>query len=200
VVAIISITAAGLICTGKAEGDNEQGQTTWEPKSHTALLHNRWAEIEADRAATQVAQVEAAQQHEAYQAQLREQERQAAEAARIEEERRQREQQEQSSSWASSSSSLSASWREAGSLANGSTNGISSHWDAVASCESTNNWSINTGNGFYGGLQFTQSTWEAYGGLQYAPRADLATREQQIAVAEGVLAGQGPGAWPNCYQ
>ncbi|GGS21041.1 hypothetical protein GCM10010252_70470 [Streptomyces aureoverticillatus] len=73
-------------------------------------------------------------------------------------------------------------------------------WNKVAACESTNNWSINTGNGFYGGLQFTQSTWEAYGGTAYAPRADLATKDQQIAVAEKVLDGQGPGAWPVCSQ
>ncbi|MGJ5756469.1 LysM domain-containing protein [Streptomyces puniciscabiei] len=71
-------------------------------------------------------------------------------------------------------------------------------WNKVAACESSGNWSINTGNGYYGGLQFTQSTWEAYGGTRYAPRADLATREQQIAVAEKVLDGQGPGAWPVC--
>jgi len=71
-------------------------------------------------------------------------------------------------------------------------------WERVAQCESTGNWSINTGNGFYGGLQFTQSTWEAFGGTQYAPRADLATKEQQIAIAEKVLEGQGPGAWPVC--
>ncbi|MER6733300.1 transglycosylase family protein [Streptomyces puniciscabiei] len=71
-------------------------------------------------------------------------------------------------------------------------------WNKVAACESSGNWSINTGNGYYGGLQFTQSTWEAYGGTRYAPRADLATREQQIAVAGRVLDGQGPGAWPVC--
>ncbi|MEU6242175.1 transglycosylase family protein [Streptomyces sp. NPDC047024] len=74
----------------------------------------------------------------------------------------------------------------------------SSTWNKVAACESSGDWSINTGNGFYGGLQFTRSTWEAYGGTRYAPRADLATREQQIAVAEKVLDGQGPGAWPVC--
>ena len=73
-----------------------------------------------------------------------------------------------------------------------------STWNKVAACESTGNWSINTGNGFYGGLQFTRSTWEAYGGATYAPRADLATKDQQIAVAEKVLAAQGPGAWPIC--
>ncbi|CAM5506554.1 hypothetical protein STENM327S_08346 [Streptomyces tendae] len=56
-------------------------------------------------------------------------------------------------------------------------------WDKVAACESTDDWDINTGNGYYGGLQFTQSTWEAFGGTRYAPRADLATKEQQIAVA-----------------
>lgn len=71
-------------------------------------------------------------------------------------------------------------------------------WDKVASCESSGNWSINTGNGYYGGLQFTASTWKAYGGLAYAPRADLATKRQQITVAERVLKGQGPGAWPVC--
>ncbi|MFF8032112.1 transglycosylase family protein [Streptomyces sp. NPDC016626] len=71
-------------------------------------------------------------------------------------------------------------------------------WDKVAACESSNDWNINTGNGYYGGLQFTQSTWEAYGGARYAPRADLATKDQQIAVAEKVLDGQGPGAWPAC--
>ncbi|MFE0798728.1 transglycosylase family protein [Streptomyces sp. NPDC058812] len=73
-------------------------------------------------------------------------------------------------------------------------------WDKVAACESTNDWDINTGNGYYGGLQFTQSTWEAFGGTEYAPRADLATKDQQIAIAEKVLDGQGPGAWPVCSQ
>ncbi|MET9750202.1 MULTISPECIES: transglycosylase family protein [Streptomyces] len=73
-------------------------------------------------------------------------------------------------------------------------------WDKVAACESTHDWDINTGNGYYGGLQFTQSTWEAFGGTRYAPRADLATRDQQIAVAEKVLDAQGPGAWPVCSQ
>ncbi|WP_063747508.1 MULTISPECIES: transglycosylase family protein [Kitasatospora] len=71
-------------------------------------------------------------------------------------------------------------------------------WDKVAQCESSGNWSINTGNGFYGGLQFTASTWAEFGGTAYASRADLATKEQQIATAEKVLAVQGPGAWPVC--
>ncbi|WTY39828.1 transglycosylase family protein [Nocardia salmonicida] len=69
------------------------------------------------------------------------------------------------------------------------------NWDAVAQCESTGNWNINTGNGYYGGLQFSQSTWEAYGG---AGSASNASREEQIRVAENVLAAQGPGAWPVC--
>lgn len=73
-----------------------------------------------------------------------------------------------------------------------------SRWDQVAACESTNNWSINTGNGFYGGLQFTYDTWLAYGGGEFAETANLATREQQIIIAERTLAGQGWGAWPNC--
>ncbi|NGO67747.1 transglycosylase family protein [Streptomyces boncukensis] len=71
-------------------------------------------------------------------------------------------------------------------------------WEKVAACESSGKWNINTGNGFYGGLQFKQSTWQAYGGTAYAARADLASKEQQTAVAEKVLAGQGPRAWPNC--
>jgi resuscitation-promoting factor RpfA len=73
-----------------------------------------------------------------------------------------------------------------------------STWDRLAQCESGGNWQINTGNGFYGGLQFTQSTWQAYGGTKYASRADHASRSAQIAVAERVLAGQGWGAWPAC--
>ncbi|WP_441248773.1 transglycosylase family protein [Kitasatospora sp. McL0602] len=73
-----------------------------------------------------------------------------------------------------------------------------STWDKVAQCESTGDWSINTGNGFYGGLQFTSSTWAAYGGTQYAAQANQATKAQQIATAEKVLADQGPGAWPVC--
>ncbi|MEU9075263.1 transglycosylase family protein [Kitasatospora sp. NPDC048538] len=73
-----------------------------------------------------------------------------------------------------------------------------STWDAVAQCESGGNWAINTGNGFYGGLQFTSSTWAAFGGTAYASQANLATKAQQISVAEKVLASQGPGAWPVC--
>jgi len=73
-----------------------------------------------------------------------------------------------------------------------------STWDRVAQCESGGNWHINTGNGFYGGLQFTQQTWAGYGGTAYASRADLASKSAQIAVAEKVLAGQGWGAWPVC--
>jgi len=70
-----------------------------------------------------------------------------------------------------------------------------STWDSVAQCESSGNWSINTGNGYFGGLQFSQSTWDEYGGGAYASRADLATRSQQIVIAEKTLAGQGWGAW-----
>lgn len=71
-------------------------------------------------------------------------------------------------------------------------------WEKVAACESSGKWDINNGNGYFGGLQFAQSTWQAYGGTAYAARADLAGKDQQIAVAEKVLKGQGPGAWPNC--
>ncbi|MCT9080044.1 LysM peptidoglycan-binding domain-containing protein [Streptomyces fulvoviolaceus] len=73
-----------------------------------------------------------------------------------------------------------------------------SEWDTVAQCESGGNWSINTGNGYYGGLQFSASTWAAYGGTAYASTADQASQSEQIAVAEKVLASQGKGAWPNC--
>jgi LysM repeat protein len=72
------------------------------------------------------------------------------------------------------------------------------NWAAIAACESGGNWSDNTGNGFYGGLQFSQGTWDAYGGGQYAASANGASEGQQIAVAERVLAGQGIGAWPVC--
>jgi nucleoid-associated protein YgaU len=71
-------------------------------------------------------------------------------------------------------------------------------WSGVAQCESGGNWSINTGNGYSGGLQFSPSTWAAYGGTAYAPSAGQASASQQIAVAEKVLAGQGIGAWPVC--
>ncbi|MFF7439400.1 transglycosylase family protein [Streptomyces sp. NPDC008122] len=71
-------------------------------------------------------------------------------------------------------------------------------WGCVADCESTGRWHLNTGNGFYGGLQFWHPTWVEHGGLAYARRADLATRQQQITVAEEVLRTQGWGAWPVC--
>ncbi|WP_328970109.1 transglycosylase family protein [Streptomyces sp. NBC_00239] len=73
-----------------------------------------------------------------------------------------------------------------------------SEWDAVAQCESGGDWSINTGNGYYGGLQFSSSTWAAFGGTAYAPQANQASKSQQIAIGEKVLAGQGKGAWPSC--
>jgi uncharacterized protein YabE (DUF348 family) len=74
------------------------------------------------------------------------------------------------------------------------------NWDAVAQCESGGNWAINTGNGFYGGLQFDYGTWLSNGGGAYAPRADLATRAQQIAIANKVYAARGSSPWPVCGQ
>lgn len=71
-------------------------------------------------------------------------------------------------------------------------------WDTVAACESGGNWAINTGNGYQGGVQFSQSTWSGFGGGEFAPSAHMATKEQQIIVAERTLAGQGKGAWPTC--
>ena len=85
----------------------------------------------------------------------------------------------------------------AGGMATANTAHAASVWDSVAQCESGGNWAINTGNGFYGGLQFTMSTWRAYGGTGSPQNA---SRETQIAVAQRVLAGQGPGAWPVCSQ
>ncbi|MGW2372701.1 transglycosylase family protein [Kitasatospora sp. NPDC001683] len=82
--------------------------------------------------------------------------------------------------------------------ATGASAAPASAWDSVAQCESGGDWGINTGNGFYGGLQFTSSTWKAYGGTAYAAQANQASKGQQIAVAEKVLASQGPGAWPVC--
>jgi resuscitation-promoting factor RpfA len=79
--------------------------------------------------------------------------------------------------------------------ANAATDG---EWDQVARCESGGNWGINTGNGYLGGLQFTPGTWSAHGGGQYAPAANMASKDQQIAIAERVLASQGRGAWPVC--
>ncbi|MBB1246815.1 transglycosylase family protein, partial [Streptomyces durbertensis] len=73
-----------------------------------------------------------------------------------------------------------------------------STWDAVAQCESGGTWSANQDNGYYGGFQLTLKTWKKYGGTEYAARPDLASRGQQIAVAEKILAGEGPEAWPVC--
>ncbi len=82
-----------------------------------------------------------------------------------------------------------------GATAHAATDG---EWDRVAACESGGNWAINTGNGYHGGLQFSPGTWAAHGGTQYAPTANQATKAQQIAIAERVLATQGKGAWPTC--
>lgn len=73
-----------------------------------------------------------------------------------------------------------------------------STWDRLANCESGGDWSINTGNGYYGGLQFSGGTWRAYGGGRYASTANRASREEQIDIAESVLGSQGWGAWPAC--
>jgi LysM repeat protein len=71
-------------------------------------------------------------------------------------------------------------------------------WDKVARCESGGNWKINTGNGYYGGLQFSSQTWRGFGGGKYASKANKATKGEQIAIARRVLAGQGAGAWATC--
>ncbi|MFJ9179531.1 transglycosylase family protein [Streptomyces sp. NPDC102360] len=82
--------------------------------------------------------------------------------------------------------------------ASGASAATTQAWDKLAECESGGQWSLDAGNGYYGGLQFTQERWEQYGGLDYAPRADQASRSQQIAVAEKVLDDKGVSAWPMC--
>jgi resuscitation-promoting factor RpfA len=72
------------------------------------------------------------------------------------------------------------------------------NWDAIARCESSGRWHINTGNGYYGGLQFSRSTWRAHGGAKYGTTADKATKTNQIRIAEKVRSTQGLGAWPVC--
>ena len=101
-----------------------------------------------------------------------------------------------SSAPAQSPSSLPAT-SSAPSYSGGSSSG-GVNWDAIAACESGGNWGTSTGNGFSGGLQFSQGTWDANGGGQYSSTAAGASRSQQIAVAQRVLAGQGIGAWPVC--
>ena len=82
-------------------------------------------------------------------------------------------------------------------LSTGTASAASHNWDGVAACESGGNWGINTGNGYYGGLQFSQSTWQANGG---SGSASNASKAEQVRVAENVLATQGQGAWPVCGQ
>ena len=86
----------------------------------------------------------------------------------------------------------------AGGMATATSAQAATVWDRVAACESGGNWSINTGNGYYGGLQFSDRTWDAFGGERYAATANRASKAQQITVAQKVLASQGPGAWPTC--
>lgn len=87
---------------------------------------------------------------------------------------------------------------DGGQEAAGDSTGQRSVWDDLAMCESSGDWHIDSGNGYFGGLQFLPSTWRTFGGQRYASRADLATRRQQIDIAQGVLAAQGWKAWPVC--
>jgi resuscitation-promoting factor RpfA len=95
---------------------------------------------------------------------------------------------------------LSASVVPLASISGSADAATSRTWNRLAGCESGGNWHINTGNGYYGGLQFSSSTWRSFGGGKYAARADLATRAEQIRIAEKVLRVQGWGAWPSCSQ
>ncbi|WP_195849093.1 transglycosylase family protein [Arsenicicoccus cauae] len=97
--------------------------------------------------------------------------------------------------WATTGLATAALTVGGGIAATGTAHADDSVWDRVAACESGGNWSISTGNGYHGGLQFTPSTWRAYGGSGSAAGA---SKSEQIRVAKRVLAGQGPGAWPVC--
>ncbi len=104
-----------------------------------------------------------------------------------------------SGSGSTGSSSSSSSIGSSSSAAPASSGSSGINWNGIAQCESTNNWSINTGNGFYGGLQFDLGTWASGGGLAYASRPDLATQAQQIAVAENVAGSRGTEPWACGY-
>jgi hypothetical protein len=104
-----------------------------------------------------------------------------------------------SSTGSSSSSSSSSGSGSSSSAAPVSANSSGINWQGIAQCESTGNWSINTGNGYYGGLQFDLGTWASGGGLAYASRPDLATEAQQIAVANNVAASRGRSPWACGY-
>ena len=80
-----------------------------------------------------------------------------------------------------------------------SSESVVADWNAIAQCESSGHWSDNTGNGYYGGLQIDLHNWHYYGGLAYAARPDLASPNEQIAIATKILADQGEGAWPVCF-
>lgn len=85
-----------------------------------------------------------------------------------------------------------------GDVLSGVPSDVVARFDQIAQCESGGNWAINTGNSYYGGIQFDATSWEAAGGTKYAPRADLASREEQIATGYELLKMQGWGAWPAC--
>ena len=124
----------------------------------------------------------------------------AAEAPTTEQKSEKKSEKRSSSSTANRSSERSSedssSSKDSGASARSAPSG--SVWDRIAQCESGGNWSINTGNGYHGGLQFSGQTWRAFGGGKYAPTADQASRAQQIDIAKKVQANQGWGAWPAC--
>ena len=124
----------------------------------------------------------------------------AAEAPKTEQKSEKKSEKRSSSSTANRSSERSSedssSSKDSGASARSAPSG--SVWDRIAQCESGGNWSINTGNGYHGGLQFSGQTWRAFGGGKYAPTADQASRAQQIDIAKKVQAQQGWGAWPAC--
>ncbi|GFG75357.1 transglycosylase family protein [Mycobacterium botniense] len=86
----------------------------------------------------------------------------------------------------------------AGSTALSSAHADSVNWEAIAQCESGGNWAADTGNGDYGGLQISLPTWDANGGAELSPLPSTATPQEQILVAQRIMATQGPGAWPRC--
>ena len=130
-------------------------------------------------------------------AQIRE--AQIAEALRIQQEEAKREQAERERVQREEAAKVAQAVKTPQAAPSAATSAVpGSVWDRLAQCESGGNWAINTGNGFYGGVQFDYSTWLSNGGGQYAQRADLATREQQIEIAERVRSKRGFSPWPAC--
>jgi hypothetical protein len=190
-VVVVALAAAAIVRPGAgdqaaAEGGNPAGpEFQLEPGLSRAIAQQvLFDAIAAQQLRDYVAAVEAQQVAEFLQAAEAE-----AEAAR---EAAEREAAERAAAEREAARAARAATPPAPAVSNGSV------WDRLAQCESSGNWAMNSGNGFYGGVQFMHSTWVSQGGRQYAEYPHQATREQQIAVAERLLAAAGWGQWPAC--